>query len=546
MATQEELDNAGIDALALTSFITDPAGTANPNSRGVDIGTLADMSFAGGGGGVQYIDAAAVFADTGSHSIGDTLFAQREGAVYRVVDPADVSHVVTAGGIALVHEEGPYVIVITGQSNAAGSNSDGPNPASPMVSIWDGVTNDWGSSDRTQNPLIRSTPHGNIGNNNYALARAHRITRDTGRPVQIIYDAVGGTEINEWVGTGINSPRYLSLANKVLAAFASPVLTAAGKTQIDEIIIAQGEADFNDNFDVYLAKVQQLRDQFRAENWCALETPIYFMAPSDLHDRYQWRDAQMYLCTQKDNRCFFVPSNGLRTEYGLTGSGDYTHFLGESLWEAGFHRIADAIATEGTPTCFYGRGTGPVDATDATAMTTFSTMVSRDSWTTEVPPNGPAATGSMSWGFECAAEGNYTFALGYRCTTDNLANYGLVAGRANTADQSADYFGCFGYQNTMSARYTFVTGRGNTVADEGGTSVGMFTEYVNAETDQVMFQVGSGVSSSNRSNALSVRKSGGVEMKNLAIYADNAAALAGGIGVGTLYRTAGGDLRVVI
>jgi len=545
MATQEELDNAGIDARALTSFVADPAGTTNPNSRGVDIGTLADVAFAGAAS-AQFADIPALIADTQQHTVGQTLFAQREGAVFEVATPTNAAHITTAGGVPLLHKDGPYVIVITGQSNAAGSNSDGPNPASPFVEIWDGVTNNWGSSDRTQNPLVRSTPHGNVGNNNYALARAHRIVADTGRPVRIIYDAVGGQEIIEWVGNGTSSPRYLGVANKVVAGLASPVLSQADKVVVDELIIAQGEADFNDDFETYLGKVQALRDQFRAEPWCALETPIYFMAPSDLHDRYQWRDAQAYLCTQKDNRCFFVPSNGLRTEYGLTGSGDYTHFLGESLWEAGYYRIANATATEGIPTCFYGRGTGPVDATDATAMTTFSTLVSRESWTTEVPPNGPAATGSMSWGYECAAEGNYTFALGYQCTSDNLANYGLIAGRANVADQAADYFGGFGYQNTLSARYTLVSGRGNIVADEGGTSLGMFTEYVSPEADPVVLQVGSGVSSSTRSNALTVRKSGAVEMKNLPVYADNASAVTGGAIAGAIYRTSAGELRVVV
>ncbi|SEW43455.1 hypothetical protein SAMN04488515_3083 [Cognatiyoonia koreensis] len=543
MATQQDLDNAGIDAIALTSFITSPAGTQNVNSQGNDIGTLADISFSGG---AQFADVEGVVADTQAHAVGTMLVAQRESATYQVVDNNTPAQLVTAGGTRLVHIEGPYVIVITGQSNAAGSNSDGPNPASPLVEIWDGVTDDWGSSDRTLAPLNRSTPHGNIGNNNYALGRAHRIVRDTGRPVRIIYDALGGQEIAQWVGNGTDSTRYAAIAGKVISALASPILSAANKTVVDEIIVAQGEADFNDDFATYLGKIEQLRNQLRAETWCGFETPIYMMSPSDLHDRYQWRDALVYLCTQKDNRCIFVTSNGLRTEFGLTGSGDYTHFTGESLWEAGFHRIADAGPTEGTPTCFYGRGTGPVDATDATAMTTFSTIVSRDSWTTEVPPNGPAATGSMSWGFNCAAEGNYTFALGYDCTTHNLANYGLVAGRANAADQSADYFGCFGYQNTLSARYTLASGRGNTVADEGGTSIGMFTEYTAAQTDPVMFQVGTGVSSSTRSNGLSVRKSGVVEMKNLPVFADNADAVSNGAEAGTLYRNNGGGLRIVV
>ena len=547
MTTQQDLDNAALDALALTRFMTDPAGTANANSQGVDIGTLADAAFGGGGGGATvFANVAAVLADTGNHAEGATIFAQKESAAYIVVGPSADPHLTTTGGTPLVHVDGPYAIVITGQSNAVGANADGPNPASPLVRIWDGVTGDWGSSDRTQVPFSRSTPHGTGGNNNYALGRAHRVAADTGRPVHIIFDAQGGQEINEWVGTGVTSPRYKAIADKVVAALASPVFTAAGKADIDEIIVAQGEADFNDSFDVYLDKVQTLRDQFRAEPWCAYKTPIYLMSPSDLHDRYQWRDALAYLCTQRDNRCFLVTSNGLRTEFGETGSGDYTHFLGESLWEAGYTRIADAAPTEGTPTCFYGRGTGPVDATDATAMTTFSTMVSRDSWTTEIPPNGPAATGSMSWGFECAAEGNYTFALGYQCVTDNLANYGILAGRSVIATSTADYFAGFGFQNSIAARYTLTSGRGNTVADEGGTAVGMFSAYTAAETDKVMFQVGIGSSSSNRDSALTVRKSGGVELKHLPIFADNAAALVAGAIDGTLYRTTDGDLRVVV
>jgi len=270
------------------------------------------------------------------------------------------------------------------------------------------------------------------------------------------------------------------------------------------------------------------------------------MAPSDLHDRYQWRDAMRHMCMQDDTRCVFVPSNGLRTEYGLNGSGDYTHFMGESLWEAGYNRIADATGTEGSPTCFYGRGTGPVDATDATAMTTFRTLVSRDSWTTEIPPNGPAATGSISWGEQCTAEGNYTFALGYQCGTDNLANYGIVAGRSVVADSATDYFAAFGFQHTLSARYTFASGRGNTVCDEGGSAIGMFTQYATPEADHVMFQVGIGGSTSSRANALTARKSGQIEMPSLPIHADNAAAVTAGLGLGNLYRTATGDLKVVV
>ena len=548
MATQQELDDAAQDALALTSFMTNPAGTQTLNSGGTDIGTLeaCKADLIAQGSDPVFANVAELIADVNLYQVGTRLITQHEGAVFTVVDGASNAHVQTAGGVPLVHLDGPYVIVITGQSNAAGANNDGPNPASPLVKIWDGVTADWGSSDRTQNPLARANPHGNLGNNNYALARAHRVAEDTGRPVFIVFDAQGGQGIDEWVGTGLTSPRYSAVAAKVTAALGSPVLVEAGKIVIDELIVAQGEADFESDFATHLVKVNQLRTQLRAENWCGWETPFYMMSPSDLHDRYQWRDAMRHMCMQNDTRCVFVPSNGLRTEYSLTGSGDYTHFKGESLWEAGYSRIADAKGTEGTPTCFYGRGTGPVDATNATAMTTLRTLVSRDSWTTEIPPNGPAATGSISWGEGCTAEGNYTFALGYQCGTDNLANYGIVAGRSVHADSAADYFAAFGYQHTLSARYTLASGRGNIVCDEGGAAVGMFTQYATAETDRVMFQVGIGGSTSSRSNALTARKSGKIEMQSLPVHTDNIAATGAGLGVGNLYQTSDGALRIVV
>lgn len=544
MPTQQELDDAGVDALALTEFMTGTAGTSNVNSAGADIGTLADWTLTGGI--PHFDDVPSLLADTGSYAVGDRLIAQRENAMYTVVDAVTTAHLITAGGVRLVHPDGPYLIAITGQSNAAGANADGPNPASPLVQIWDGVDVAWGSSDRTANPMARANPHGSLGNNNYGLARAHRVAKDTGRPVFMVFDALGGQAIDQWVGTGVTSPRYAALTTKIAAALGTQVMLDAGKSRLDEVILSQGEADFNDTFDVYLGKLDQLRTQLRSESWCNAETPIYMMSPSDLHDRYQWRDAMSHLCSQIDNRCIFVTSNGLRTEYSQTGSGDHTHFYGESLWEGGFTRIAVAVGGETSPTFFYGRGTGPADATDETAMSTFSTMVSRDSWTTEVPPNGPAATGAMSWGFECAAEGNYTAAFGYQTTTDNLANYGLLAGRVLTADSSTDYFGGFGYQNTLSARYTLVAGRGHTVTDEGGTAIGMFSEYTTAQTDHVMLQIGTGSSSSNRSNALTVRKSGQVEMKSLPVHADNGAATGAGLIAGSLYATATGELRVVV
>ncbi len=549
MASEQDLQNAAIDALALTRFMTAVPGTNNVNSGGTDVGTLADLAGGIGGGSAgppDFETVSALAADTQGWADGAVLKTLKERAAYRVESSATAPHLVTAGGAKLLHVDGPYVIVLTGQSNAAGANADGPNPASALVRCWDGVTNDWGSSDRTAEPWIRSNPHGNQGNNNYALARAHRIADDTGRPVFLIFDALGGRPIQDWVSNGAASERFAAVKTKIEAALASPALLQAGITQVDEIIMAQGEANFEDDFVTHRDNLSLFNDQLRAETWCADHTPVYHMGPSDLHDRYEWRGALQYLCSHVDNSNVFVPSNGLKTEFSQTGSGDFTHFLGESLWMSGYHRIADAGVTETAPQIFYSRGAGPLAPGDMTALCTFDTLVSRDSWTSSTPADGPGVNGAICWGYKCFADGNYTAAIGYECVTGNLANYGLVAGRAVEANDSADYFAGFGYQNTLGARYTLATGRGHTVADEGSTAVGMFSEYRTAEADPVVFQVGSGTSSSQRANAMTVRKSGRVELKSLPVFEDQAAATAGGLGSGDLFRTSAGDLKVTL
>ena len=415
----------------------------------------------------------------------------------------------------------PYVILIAGQSNAAGVNNGGLNPASPRVQTWDGVTSAWGGSDYTGLPWSRSTPNGNGGNNNYALARAHRIADDTGRDVRIVFDAVGGTSIDAWVAAGTSSTRYAALKAKVEAA----LVTLPGKTAVDEIIWAQGEEDFTDDFATHLGNLTLLRNQLRAETWCGYIPPIYFMGPSPLHDRYQWQNAFQYFCAKVDSRCIYVPSNGLRTVYqanGVTdtpGTGDFTHFLGESLWEAGYYRISDAAPVETAPILFYGRGIGPASQADPTVLATFSSLVSFNSWTAANPPNGVSATGSITWGLNCNADGNYSYTFGDNCATDNVANYTILAGRDLSAGPDGDYCAGFGKDNVLSASYCLASGRGHTTADNYGVAVGSFSRYTTAQADSAILQVGIGTSEGARANGLTVRESGTVE-----IYAPSTAA----------------------
>lgn len=408
-----------------------------------------------------------------------------------------------------------YVIGITGQSNAAGSNTGGPNPASSKVKTWNGATSSWGGSDYLAAPWSLSTPNGNGGNNNMALALAHRIADDTNAEVFIIYDAVGGQSIDQWVGTGTSSTRYAAFKAKVTAALATTELS--GITELDFLIYAQGEEDATTmNYSTYLTKFTTLNTQFRAETWIDDNTPIFVTGMSGLHTRYQVWQAQADYCENVNKNTIYVNSMGLKTEFDVAGTGDYTHFLGDSLWEMGYDRIWNASKEVGYthrsfPSAFSARGAGPWRG-EADAIANFKSIVSLESVTDSFPLNSSAATGSITWGYQCSADGNYTLAGGYQTTTDNLSNYSLIWGRECSTTATGEYSGVFGYQNIAGATYTFATGRGNTTSSSGETIVGLFSKYKTAQADPVMFQVGIGSSDTARKNAITSRSSGATEI----------------------------------
>jgi hypothetical protein len=279
-----------------------------------------------------------------------------------------------------------YVIAITGQSNAAGARNDGSNPAHPNIKVWDGVTHAWGSSDFTQNPLARGYPDGNVGNNNVALARAHRIVADNpGAKVYVIYEAWGGRPIEDWEGAGTASVRYAGLKAKIEAALATAEL--AGITKLDELIWFQGEENaLTDDYNAYIGKFATLDAQFRAESWMSPTTPMLVMGMSKLHTRYDPMAAQKDYCESVNRNCIWVNGAGLLTDSDVAGAGtDATHLRGISLWEHGYYRIAWALAERGMShgnslPPFASRGEGPWRG-QPDAITRFSNLVSYDSRT---------------------------------------------------------------------------------------------------------------------------------------------------------------------
>ena len=513
---------------------------------------------------------------------------------------------------------GPILIVITGQSNAVGVNNGGPNPSNSLVKTWNPSTGAWVSGGQyTAAPWTSATPTGNGGNNNFALGAAHYLAEKTNREVYIVFDAVSGQSITEWMGSGTASTRYASLKTKVEAALATTPFTSISKTTIDALIWAQGEEDFLQTFAWYRTNITTLDAQFKAETWVDEWTPFFIMGMSPLHDRYQISAALRNFSNKDNGQWRYLSTRGLRTQFQETGSGDFTHWLGDSLWTGGYDNIGPAILTneifnnEDNDGLFWNRGNGNANVSDSTVIASFDTLVSWESRTSGVSLNekfsgtgavvaftllyrgttistvtvggvekfspadysvsgqtitfvvapaagtdnviityaaainAPSVTGSLAWGYACYPDGNYTFCGGYNVWNDNLTNYTILYGREISAGSAGDYGAAFGYQNTLSSPYGFAAGRGHVIADDYGAAVGKFAEYTTGQADDVLFQVGRG-SLATPSNSFAARASGILEAKNLPIYATNAAALAGGLVLGQIYRTAAGELRIVV
>ncbi len=410
-----------------------------------------------------------------------------------------------------------FVIAVTGQSNAVGAHAGGPNPANPLIKVWDGHTTTWGSSDYTLPPFSRSSPDGNGGHNNIGLALAHRLADEYGAQVFLIYDAAGGRPIEDWVATGTASERYAALKTKVALALKSPELVNSHKTKLDCLIWAQGEDNaLTDTMADYRTKLGTLDRQLRAEPWMGDTTPMLIMGMSGLHTRYQVWQAQLDYCENVNRSCIYVNSVGLKTAYDVdpVAGGDFTHFLGTSLWEHGYHRAWHALQERAFshrqgPAALWARGVGPWRG-ETVAITAFNSLVSSGCASSRFPYNGPGTLHAISWGENCSAANN-SLAGGMDVSQNALARYSISWGRALAATSGADYSAVFGWQNTAAALYTFVAGRGNTAADAGGASFGTFSRYATPQADPVLFQVGYGTSSSVAKNAITARASGLVE-----------------------------------
>ena len=293
---------------------------------------------------------------------------------------------------------GPFIGSIMGQSNALGVYADAAfNPYNAKVGSWDSGASAFvmgGKYDAA--PWNTAPPRGNgaPGFNNIGLAAAHGIQNRTGRTSYIVCEAMGWRPISDWVGSGTASVRYAAAKAKIEAA-----LAALGKTTLDYLIWDQGEEDGAQRrtYAQYRADLTTLVAQLRAESWIDQTTPIYIMGLSNLHDRYMPMQAARDFCAQVDSNCIYVNTNRPDATGGLRGiNSDFTHYLGDVLWDFGYNRIAPMFLRgwyqpETHSPLFFERSLAPATIATSSVLATFNTLISQGSWT-----EGPGITETAS------------------------------------------------------------------------------------------------------------------------------------------------------
>lgn len=179
----------------------------------------------------------------------------------------------------------PITLLAFGQSNMLGGADVGFNQAlwdqtalDPDVTFWNPSTQAWETAEiDPAHPASTGLDRGT----NLAWHIGLELHARSGRDVQIIIDAYGGTPIDGigaqgtgWVGAGTGSQHYVSLTGHVVDA---------GPPEIDLAVFAQGEANANSaspgrtaitTAPAYRAALDTLLAQLRAEPWFAADTPF--------------------------------------------------------------------------------------------------------------------------------------------------------------------------------------------------------------------------------------------------------------------------------
>lgn len=220
------------------------------------------------------------------------------------------------------------LVLLTGQSNALGANTDyvaSLDSPDPQVFAFTDVG--WKQADLHQiwdrgwHP--RNYPDTDPSNNLLLHFGKRLVARDSGRVVGFILVSAPGAAISNW---DYNGEFYRRIENRVLDA----INQLPHKSRLDGILWHQGETDANDT-PYYGNKLRALIRNFRSENWFSDSKPFLC---GEIAKRGGVNNRLNALNNDSDPYTGCVSSLGVATRF------DGSHFTAEGLREIG-KRYAD-------------------------------------------------------------------------------------------------------------------------------------------------------------------------------------------------------------
>ena len=220
------------------------------------------------------------------------------------------------------------LVLLTGQSNALGANTDyDASLDSPHPQVFAFTDTGWKRADLHQiwdrgwHP--RNDPQTDPSNNLLLHFGKRLVTRDGRRVVGFILVSAPGAAISNW---DYNSDFYRGIDDRVIDA----INQLPHKSQLDGVLWHQGETDANDT-PYYENKLRSLIDNFRSENWFSSGRPFIC---GEIAKRGGVNNRLNSLNSDSDAYTGCVSSSGLATRI------DGSHFTAEGLRELG-KRYAD-------------------------------------------------------------------------------------------------------------------------------------------------------------------------------------------------------------
>lgn len=288
------------------------------------------------------------FTDTGSVVAG-TLIYVREDAYrgdFEVTSPDTIdigTDNITFNSLVVGDTDEFDVILLIGQSNAAGSGTGGDWIDNDNVYVWNaGYSGSTGTAAVAGNTARSAVPFALDGSNNLGIHAADKYQRATGRRVLLVVMARGGTSITEMndVGGIIYDPMIANMEE---------VFDTYPNSRLVGVLWHQGEADQFETNAWYVTEFQTLLTNLRAQDWFPEDTPVvvgelYF---GEYSAGAQWRQIEtLSYLPLLDHRIGCVSSGGLdAVDESFTDSGGSpyrVHFTGASLRLFG-HRYGGAL-----------------------------------------------------------------------------------------------------------------------------------------------------------------------------------------------------------